>query len=311
MALTPDEQKLADAANAALPPWFRGDGRVQEEVGMMAKQVGAAYAHVKHRFEQTYITKAVAATADEPDWLDLLAKDRGTSRQNGETDAQLRLRLQKIPVAVVRSELLTAVQALVTGAGVAGTAVMVELARDAAYLGSFTADTGTGGTFAKDGDLMAFAPTVPFAWPPYVANLPGLVKSTKIVFSGCSAAGNDGTFTITGLVAQNDGDGNPTLTAIYYTNASGAAGTDAGCTWTTQRLDHKDVVLDGWGKSYVNRGYRVWRGQSATGGKLAMGGIVVILPYGSTEALRLSVEELLRQKKAAGIKAIVEARATP
>jgi hypothetical protein len=303
MALTADEQKLADVANAALPPWFKSDPRVQEEVGMMAKQAGAAYAHIKHRFEQTYITSAVGPTAYEPDWLDLLAKDRGTSRQSGETDAQLRERLQTTPTAVVRSELVAAAQAMIDAASVTGTVYMVELARDAGYLGSYTQATGTGGVFAAVAGVtngFKFTPTVDFPFPPYFDDISGAVKSTKLVLSGCASGGNDGTFTITGL--DND--------SALYTNATGVAEADATCTWKIQRIDSWGALMDGFGKSYVNRGFRCWRGQTNGGPKLAMGGFVMILPYGTTEALRLSVLAMLQQKKAAGMRAIVERRTT-
>jgi hypothetical protein len=309
MALTADEQKLADAANAALPAWFKADPRVQEEVGMMAKQVGAAYAKIKQQVEMTYIGTAVGATSTEPDWLDLLAKDRGTSRQNGETDTELRKRLQTTPVAVVRSELLAAAQAMVTAAGVSGTVEMVELARDAAYLGSYTQATGTGGEFKKSGNTVSFFPAVEFPFPPYFGGLSVAVKSANIVLSGCSSAGNDGTFAVSSL--GNDTSDPPTLTSARYTNAGGVEEVDATCTWAIQRIDSWGAIMDGFGKAYVNRGFRCWRGQTDGGVKLAMGGICVILPYGTTEALRLSVLEMLRTKKAAGILALAERRTTP
>ena len=137
------------------------------------------------------------------------------------------------------------------------------------------------------------------------------MNATNIVISGAASSGNDGTFEITGLVSANDTEGWPTLTGATFTNTNGVAGADATISWQTERLDHHGAVMDGHGRAYVNRGYRVWRGQTLAGGRKAMGGMILILPYGTTEGTRLAVREMLRKFKAAGFAALVERRVNP
>jgi hypothetical protein len=54
--------------------------------------------------------------------------------------------------------------------------------------------------------------------------------------------------------------------------------------------------------AYLGRGYRMAKPGSA---------FIIILPYGSTAATAAAVREALRQKKAAGIRALVEWRQSP
>ena len=305
MALTSDEQKLADAANAALPEWFSASGRVQEEVGMMAKQMGSVLLQGRHQIAQTYIATAAGPTGSEPDWLDMLAQDRGTHRQAGESTAVLRARLQRPPNAVVRSEILEEAQAMVDAAttGITTPVAMVEFPRDAAHLGTWVQDgAATGGTFVKwsNGTTMSFFPTKACSWIPFVESISGRVKSVEIQIVGTSS--NDGTFTTTGVT---------TADAVTYENAAGAYEETATATWVTHRLDVYDQSIDGRAMSFCDRGFRCWRGQSVPGERKANGGFLIILPYGCDEPLRLSVLEMLRLKKAAGFKVLVERRQSP
>jgi hypothetical protein len=248
-----------------------------------------------------------------PDWLEEHAEDRGTHRANGETDTLLRQRVRTPPDAITRRALLDLSQKLVDASGVTGTVGMVELPRDAAYLGKYTQDTGTGGVFTKSstGDVMTFVPTVPFAYPPFFGGISGRVKTTQIVLSGSSSSGNDGSFQITGLVPANDTEGWPTLTGATFVNVNGVAGADATVTWHTERHDYHGALMDGFARCFADRGYRAWRANSVEGGKKAMGGMILILPYGTTEGTRLSVREMLRKFKAAGFLALVERRMIP
>lgn len=305
MALTSDEQKLADAANAVLPEWFSASGRVQEEVGMMAKQHGAVLAQGRHQIAQLYIGTAAGPTGSEPDWLDMLAQDRGTHRQSNEPTAVLRARLQRPPNAVVRSEILEECQAMVDASttGITTPVAMVEFPRDAAHLGTWVQDgAATGGTFVKssNGTTMSFFPTKEFAWIPFVESISGRVKSVELQIVGTSS--NDGTFVTTGVTYAG---------AVTYENAAGAHEESASSTWLTHRLDVYDQHIDGRAMAYCDRGFRCWRGQYTPGEKKANGGFLIILPYGCSEALRLSVLEMLRQKKAAGFKVLVERRQSP
>lgn len=310
MSLTSDEQKLADAANAVLPEWFSASGRVQEEVGMMAKQHGAILAQGQHQIAQLYIGTAAGPTGSEPDWLDMLAQDRGTHRQANETTAVLRERLQRPPSAVVRSEVLAEVQAMVDASttGITTPVAMVEFPRDAAHLGTWVQDVtqaaDVGGRFLKssNGTTMTFIPNRPFVWTPYVEGISGQVKAVTIQIFFANSAGNDGSFLTTDIV--DDG-------SVTYENANGVAEVDAVCGWATFRLDFYPARLDLHAMAFCDRGFRCWRGQTVSGEKKANGGFLIILPYGCNEALRLSVREMLRQKKAAGFTALVERRQSP
>lgn len=230
------------------------------------------------------------ANTVEPDWLQQHARDRGTARQLGETDAALRERLRNVPDAVTRPSLLTAAQAIVDAAGVVGTVALVELRRDKGFFRTAASDAGTDGTFTGVAPDLRFEPLAGFAAPPFRA-IEEEVEH-RIVFSGASLAGNDGTFTITGLAED----------AAAYTNASGAAAVDTSLTWTVQKHDRDGNLLDGFQDSFLSRGDRMGDDRAA---------IVVILPFGCTESTRQSVLEEIRQRKGAGVQVFVECRLNP
>lgn len=315
MALDSVEQELYDFAWQAMPRWYRARERASEEIAMFAKVMGAVKKTLMYWFQQAYIQTANRATGTDPDWLELHAQDRGTHLADGETDAISRMRISQVPGAVTWPELLAAAQQIVNAAGVTGTVGLVELPADAAYLGPLTRDSGTGGTFsALPGHATAkvFVPTVPFKFRPFRNNsdIPGWWHAASITFSGCSSAGNDGAFWTTALTAADDADGDPTLTGVVFENVNGVAETDATCFWEVNRTDYTGSNIDSTGQAFVNRGFRVWRG-SNDANRCANGGIVVILPYGCSESIRLSVREMLRQKMAAGFRCIVERRIDP
>jgi hypothetical protein len=312
MSLSADEQDLFDEGRAVVPHWFFSRARANEELGMFAKMVGAGLAQIRDWLQvQTKITTAQGATSTTPDWLGQHARDRGTFRQSGESDAALRDRLRKFEHGLTRTYLLQAVQSMLTTYGVAGTAYMVELPRDGAFFGTVTANTGAGGVFSGPvSGTMTFTPSAKFRMPPFkralsqfdadgetddpttFAPVNGRVRSYQITFTGSTSAGNNGTFATTGMVGNG----------VQYTNASGVAGTDVAPTWTVKRKDWQGVVLDGRKDTYLSRGFRLNR----RGGE-----IIIILPYGTTEAQRKSILEMVRTKKGAGIGLRVERRANP
>lgn len=290
-ALTTEEQELVDFATGALPDWVRSPDEVLVSA---AKSVTLARTHGEYLFTQSLITLATGPTADSPDWLDQHARDRGTSRQAGETDPVLQARLRVVPDAITRQALLDAANAILAAAGVSGSAALLELPRDAAYLGSFTALTGTGGSFAQSGSVTRFTPTaLPWPTPPFQAASVTPVLSWQLVISGAAASGNNGTRAITGL----DGD------AAMVSNASGVAGADPTVTWKAQRLDVAGNVTDGFHRVYLSRGYRLTQSRPFE--------IIVILPFGASAGVQNSVRESLRLKKAAGYKLTVERRLNP
>lgn len=275
----------------ALPQWVKD----RDEFLLASAQVmTAVQTQTEYLFKQTLITTADGPTADAPDWLQQHARDRGTSRQVGESNAALAQRLRTIPDALTRQALLDAANAALATAGVAGSAALLELPRDGAFYGSYTALTGTGGAFTQVGTTSKFTPAaLPWPAPPFQAASVAPVRTWQLVISGAAHAGNNGTRAITGL------DGN----AAIVTNAGGVAGADATVTWKAQRLDQTGNVTDGFHRAYYGRGFRWAQTRPFT--------VLVILPFGTDLGTQNSVTEALRLKKAAGFKVIVERRLNP
>lgn len=302
MALTTEEQELFDLARAALPHWLFDNDRANEELGMFAKMLGRSRLQVAHWLSvQAFIQQATGATSDEPDWLDLHARDRGSRRQADETDVALRARITNVADAIARGPIMEAVQAILDAEGISGTPYMVELPHDQAYLTTNTLATGTGGSVNTiTGTTRAFYPTAGFPYPPYFAGranpgdplitIHGRVVSTELVISGAASGGNNGTFAITGL----NGNG------AKYVNATAVAGIDAGLTWTVRRKGPDGVVIDGWADAYLDRGFRMGRARGAM--------FILILPIGATASTEAAVREMLRLKKGAGVVVVIERR---
>lgn len=290
MSLTEDEQALYDFAEGALPSWITHPDPL---LTAAAKQIGASLAQARYLFAQALIGTAEGATSTTPDWLNQHARDRNTSRQAGESDVALRERLRTIPDAVTRQAILDAANAILAAAGVSGEAALVELPRDAAWVGTYTALTGTGGTFVQVGTDSRFTPTVPWATPPYRA--PGVTPelSWTLTISGAANAANNGTRAITGLVGN----------AAVVSNASGIAGADGTVSWIARRLDALGNGTDFAARSYAGRGFRASVGRPLK--------LIVILPYGTTAGTAASVLEAIRQKKAAGFAVVIERRLNP
>lgn len=304
MALTAQQQALYDWAKAAVPRWLFDAGRSEEELNAFTLIFDQEKTSIDTLLAQTYILTATGV------WLTQHALDRGSDRQDGESDATLRARLRVIQDALTRVPVLEVAQAAWTDAGFAGTVVMVELRRTRAYLITNEADTGTGGTFVGPdaSNVMTFEPTAGFAGRPWDdADVPPRrAEDHYLVIANATAAGNDGTFEITGF----DDD------AVQYTNAAGvAAAPDAAADWRIERRDWQGISIDGatgsvsppngFQDAYLDRGFRIGNAPPNT--------FIIILPYDVTaaEADRAVVEEAVRLKKAAGNPVIVERRANP
>lgn len=301
MALSADEQKLLDFALGALPPWF-GDTETRDLAveGGMAKMMGAAKAQITYWFDRTLITGADGPAAGLPDWLQQHAIDRDTRRANGEGDPELQSRLRTFPDALTRATLLSVTDAILDAAGIVAAPFMLELRRDRGYLvtNQPQIDASAGGEFINHGgNVWGFLPTD--GWrdnaPPFRGAGIEPPIAYAITFSGAAAAGNDGSFAIIGLDEDE----------ALYVNATGVAGVDAGVAFRVDRYDRNGNCLTaGTGKvdAYCDRGHRC----GAT-----WPSIVIILPFGTTEAVALSVAEAVRQRKAAGVRVIVERRLIP
>lgn len=230
-------------------------------------------------------------------WLDQHGRDLNQPRQGGEADPALRARIRKGPDALLRSVMLDTANAILASAGVAGTAALLRLPADAAYVGSYAPMTGTGGTFVQTGSASRFTPAVlPWPTPPFREQSLQPLYIWQLVIAGAAGPGNNGTWAITALGGI---DGN----AAVLTNAAGVGGFDPTVTWTAQRVDVSGNLTDGFARAYVNRGYRVTRTRPFT--------IVVILPFGTDAGTANSIAAAVRTKKAAGFGVLVEVRANP
>lgn len=300
MSLTADEQELFDLAKKTLPAWYADDQRANEYLGALAKMFGSVRAITTHWLKTVvYITLATVDLSSNPDWLDQHARDRGTSRQAGESDDALIARLRNIEDLVTRPALLAAVQAMMTDAGVAGAPSMVELPRDKAFLGASESFGGAGNFVLVKQDsthmLMtpAALPAAQFARPPFW-RAPRRDPTHRLTLAGCTNAANDGSFEIIGLVGD----------AARFVNASGVAETaPGGASWLVEHLDPEGNVRDGFARAYLGRGYRASHNPPPS--------MVVILPYPTSAGFAASVLEMLRQKAAAGRKIAVERRLNP
>lgn len=295
MALTSTEEELFDHAVKSLPHWFKNSARNMEDLAAAAKSIGAAFEQGEHWAEQAFIQTAVGPVGDEPDWLAQHARDRNMDRQDGETDAALRARIRTIADAVTRGLLLSEAQRIVDEDGVVGDAAMVELPRDGAYSRVRVADAGTGGTFTDESadfgaNAVGFEPDDPFACPPFRTVAEDV--NHKLVISGAAGANNDGTHVITALSGAK----------AIYVDSSHTFGADATCSWTVKRYDTEGNEITGFRAAYFSRGYRMM-------GVLPM--IIIILPYGCDATTQAKVEDMLREKKAAGVRALVERRLSP
>lgn len=310
MTLTADEQELLDFGVGALPDWVSPSDPI---LTAAAKPMGAARAIGDYLFKQALITTADGPTATTPDWLNQHARDRGTSRQLGESDAALAARLRVIPDALTRPAILAAANAVLSAAGVSGQAALLEMPRDGAWIGRYftiqQSDPG-GGVFAHLGSAMTFTPATPFMrgiqqiWtPPSV--FPGTRYRLQIQFANDS--GNNGTFEIIGLVGN----------AMVYANPSGVdRAADTAAVSVITRLDATGNPTDGpttyvggspvsggFARSFCNRGWRVVQARPFE--------LRLILPFGTSAGTAASVAESIRLKKAAGYVVAIEVRQHP
>jgi len=229
--------------------------------------------------------------------------DRNTTRQAAETDEALRDRLRNVPDALTRPTLIAAIASILDAEVITYDPLvypgMVEMPRDASFFRTLASDTGTGGTFATVGaGVVKFTPDTPFQGVPFRDIEEAITH--KLVISGAATAGNDGTHVATGI----DVDG------VTYAPPGGYADeVDATVTWTVEKYDRDDNLMDGFQDAFfagdVSPGSAV---QADRMGQQLPGKVVIILPFGCTAGTLASVQEMLRQKKGAGVLALVECR---
>lgn len=290
--LSAEEQDLLTWLLSSIPRWFWLDDprfSVQEVWVAIVKAMIRVQRQGEDWVRATYILFATDV------WLNQHARDRATFRQAGELDPTVRQRLRTIPDVLTRSAILTEINSILVAAGVVGTAAMLELPQDGAFIGRRPASiTGVGGTFVQVGTISKFTPTaLPWSVPPYQGPnvFPGVVW--ELVTSGAANVANNGTRTITGLE----------INAALVTNGTGVSSVDAIVTWTARRKDTHGNLIDGFTRAYVGRGYRISIHRPFR--------IVVILPFGTSDGTLAGVREAMRTKKAAGFGVIIERRLVP
>jgi hypothetical protein len=279
MAYTAEQQEIYDWIRGSLPKWFTNTARTEEDLGALVVLYGLVREQVAYWRSQAAILTAVGATGSEPDWLAQHAKDRGSSRASGETDAALRERLRSFEDTLTRGALLALMGRMMTAASLDGDrAFLVELRRDRAFFLTCQQISGTGSSLAVSGSTVTLTTAA--------SSLPGGMMRwmrggtpPAVTIAGATTPANNGTFLVTGFVGAS---------GIQYVNASAVAEAFPG-TWALNAARHnrKDA--------YLSRGYRM----TGLGG--SPGIIGIIGDNASTEAIRLAVLEALRQRKAAGI----------
>lgn len=203
MALTAEGERLLAFARDALPQWYRA---VDEFLSGAAKSFEQVRTLTTYLLEQTLITTAVGPTSTTPDWLLQHARDRGTVRQLDESDDALRVRLRTFAEALTRDAILAAANAILEADGISTPAQLLELPRDAAHFGVYTAPSGTGGTFAQSGTTSKFTPTVLPPVPPYRDPSVFPFLQWRLSISGADDAGNDSGVAATVDTADLTGD---------------------------------------------------------------------------------------------------------
>jgi hypothetical protein len=119
--LSPDEKEIFEVGKTSIPKFFfQKDEAPSEPLAAAAKAYALAKAQITDWWSQSFIKTATGF------WLDQHARDRGTRRQANESDATLRARLRQIEDAVTLPALQAAVAAVLTAAGVVGSATFVE-----------------------------------------------------------------------------------------------------------------------------------------------------------------------------------------
>lgn len=278
--LSTEEENLLAWLLSSIPRWLWMNDTTRSAQEVWAGAVKSLY-EAQRQGESWNLATFIMTATDV--WLNQHARDRGTQRQGSETDDALRERLRSYEDAVTNPAILAAVQAILDAESIAGTAVILELRRDKMHWrvphNSLDGTGATASTFTKVGNVITLDTGVA---------LTGYERGRTVTIAGSTTPGNDGTFTITDVLTNDQ---------LVYTNAAGA--TEALAVGTTWKID---ADLDGRCTGYWGRGYRLASNRSA---------FIVILPYGSTAGTQAAVREALRKKKAGGIRALVERRINP
>lgn len=303
MPLTTEEQELFDIGKSNLPEWYASDERGNEFLSAAAKIMAAARSIAERWLTKlTLITQASVDVSLEADWLDEHARDRGSSRQTSEVDDVLIDRIRNVPDALTRPALQAALNAMIAASGFAGTIAIEELPHDQAFIGYHASIAGSSppgsSTFLNiGGGDIKFTPSTSyrFAVPPRrppKQRAPNRDTPTWKFF--WSLGTPMGPFLVKDVVDDS----------IIYNDPSQVDMTTAGSfVWHIERYNSNGFVRDDLPRNFYGRGYRMSHSPPMA--------IVVILPYGTDAAFQNAVTEMMRQKKAGGIRVLVERRMIP
>jgi hypothetical protein len=295
MPLSAEQQALYDHGKAALPRFlFVSESAAYEWLYQSTMIMDRVREYVDEMLASTFLEEADTRA------LNLHAKERGTTRRVDETNAALVERLRTPEDALTEDALLLRIRAIVVAAGVSSPqAALVNLRRDRAHAhatipneaitvstGTFSCEdennppavvTVTGGTYTAAALHAMIDPQLPADW---VLN----VKRGRLEFlyplSVFSIAWNS-------LTLRNE---------LGFT----ADAVD----WNPPQPYTGNQVWRPIMRLFASRGYRVTNANRPQG-------YVVILPYGTSSATRLSVEEYLRLYGPGGYVFYTEVRANP
>lgn len=156
MALTSRQDALYRWLKSAVPSWlFGGPNAVNETWEAMAVVFEAVQAAGERLLDTTYLLRATGS------WLDVHAREHGTSRRLNETDDSLRERLRTPEDAVTEPALEDAADAILTAHSSTTGAKIVSLRMDCARFWT-DPDTGRRHSYLSRGYRMAGS-----VWPLY------------------------------------------------------------------------------------------------------------------------------------------------
>lgn len=266
MSYSASEQKIYNHLRATLPRFlFQNPDAAEDIAGAYVKIFDATLTQADDWRSMTDILSATGI------WLDQHARDRGTVRQEDETDSTLRLRLRTLEDALTEPALVAGVDNIMVDSS-----ALVNLRRDRAFFH----DRGISGTiFQFTPDFLGSLDRIYSLQPLFEADMVG----RDITIAGNSYFDNNGTFEIVSFIDVQ-----------HVLIDNNAASTGMAGTWT--------IASQTGG--FMSRGYRMGHsGYPST--------FIIILPYGTSDDVAAAVDEYLRTHKAGGFKHIIEVRQSP
>ena len=290
------KQDYIDHVVGSLPYWFVKNPRAMENIEAFAEIFCRAEEQSVFFQQMTFIEQA---TDGPPDWLNQHAIDRSLLRQGGESNPSLRQRIRSFDKVLSYEAILAYVQSVTLASGLAGTATLLEVKQNKAFFVTHTDQLGVGGVFTDLGSgEFAFEPSTGVSLDSTI-NPNALPKYLEIAVA--SSAGNTGIFEVTGAYASGP----------KYGNLVGVAETDSFASW---RLFDRDLDLEDI-TTYDDAFYYDPATIGANQAAYRMSGekqtLVIMLPFGCTQALVSSINDGLILIKGAGTEILIECRIVP